>query len=68
MTYITNTSFFCQSDLQVPTEDLSEMQSYLDAREDAVNVMLSAKQQIFGSARLGSLLGVAARLNREISG
>ena len=68
MTFITDAAFIRPSTPHYRAEDLGEFQAYRDARDKAAKAALSAEPKVVGSARLARLLGISARLQREIHG
>ncbi len=66
MTFITDGAFDDLLTQDEPAEDRHKAQGYVHVREEAAEAMLSTEPRIFGSRRLARLLGVAARLEREV--
>ena len=67
MTFITDTTVIVLSAQTDPAESCHEAREYLNARRDAADVLLGTEHRVFGSRRLARLLGVAARLENEVS-
>ena len=68
MTFITDTALIAPLAQTDSAESCRQARDYLSARKDAADVLLATEPRVFGSKRLARLLGVATRLENEVTG